>query len=70
MRYYTDTLLQWSGLSDVTLEVDQKLWRPIDIQYQDGDPTKIMSELGWTPHYTIEKTIEDLLQYWVRKLST
>jgi GDP-4-dehydro-6-deoxy-D-mannose reductase len=68
MRYYTEKLLEYSGLSDVKEEIDQKLWRPIDIQYQDGDPNKIMSDLGWKPEYTIDQTIKDLLNYWVKKL--
>jgi GDP-mannose 4,6-dehydratase len=68
MRYYTEKLLEYSGLYDVKEEIDQKLWRPIDIQYQDGDPTKIMSDLGWKPEYTIDQTIKDLLNYWVKKL--
>jgi GDP-4-dehydro-6-deoxy-D-mannose reductase len=68
MRYYTETLLKLSNLTDVTQEISKKLWRPIDIQYQDGDPTKIMSELGWKPEYSIDTTLNDLLQYWLRKL--
>lgn len=70
MRYYTETLIKLSGLSDVKQEIDPKLWRPIDIQYQDGDPTKIMTELNWKPAYTIDTTLKDLLDYWVKKLSS
>jgi GDP-4-dehydro-6-deoxy-D-mannose reductase len=69
MRYFTETLIKHSGLDDVKMEIDQKLWRPIDIMYQDGDPTKIMTELGWKPEYTIETTLKDLLDYWVKKLA-
>ena len=68
MRYYTDKLLELSGITDVEQRIDQKLWRPIDIQYQDGDATRIREELGWEPKYTIDKTLEDLLQYWLKKL--
>jgi GDP-4-dehydro-6-deoxy-D-mannose reductase len=68
MRFYKDTLLRISGLSDVIEEIDPKLWRPIDIQYQDGDSSKIESELGWAPKYTIEETMKDLLSYWIQKL--
>ncbi len=68
MRHYTNTLIKLSGLTDVEQDIDPKLWRPIDIQYQDGDPTKIMTELGWKPQYSIEDTLKDLLDYWVRKL--
>ena len=68
MRYYTDKLLELSGLTDVEQRIDQKLWRPIDIQYQDGDATRIREELGWEPTYTIDRTLDDLLKYWLKKL--
>lgn len=68
MSYYTETLIKCSKLEDIKMEIDPKLWRPIDIQYQDGDASKIMSELGWKPEYTIDTTLKDLLDYWVRKL--
>jgi len=68
MRYYTDKLLELSGLTDVEQRIDQKLWRPIDIQYQDGDATRIREELGWEPTYTIDGTLADLLKYWLKKL--
>ena len=70
MRYYTETLIKLSGLTDIEQKIDSALWRPIDIQYQDGDPTKIMTELGWKPVYTIDNTLKDLLDYWVKKLSS
>jgi GDP-4-dehydro-6-deoxy-D-mannose reductase len=70
MRYYTETLIKLSGLTDIEQRIDSALWRPIDIQYQDGDPTKIMTELGWEPVYTIDNTLKDLLDYWVKKLSS
>jgi GDP-4-dehydro-6-deoxy-D-mannose reductase len=68
MRFFTETLLKHSGLTDVVQEIYPKYWRPIDIQYQDGDATKIREELGWEPTYTIEETLKDLLDYWVKKL--
>lgn len=68
MRYYTETLLKLSGLTDVQLEVDSKLWRPIDIQYQDGDSSKCRELVGWQPEYDIETTLKDLLNYWIKKI--
>ncbi len=69
MRFYTEQLLRLSGLTDVKLEIEPKFWRKIDIQYQDGDSSKLISELGWTPKFSIETTLNDLLQYWICKLS-
>jgi GDP-4-dehydro-6-deoxy-D-mannose reductase len=69
MRYYTDTLIKLSRLENVSFEIEPKFWRPIDIQYQDGDSSKLIEELGWKPEYTIETTLSDLLQYWLKKIA-
>lgn len=69
MRFYTETLIALSGLKDVRMEVDQKLWRPIDIHYQDGDSAKCEQLTGWKPQYKIQDTLKDLLDYWLHKLS-
>ena len=37
MRYYTDKLIELSGLKNVKKEIKPKFWRPIDIQFQNGD---------------------------------
>jgi len=68
MRHYTELLLEFSGLKDVKMEIDPKLWRPIDIQYQDGDASLIKEELGWEPTYDIRTTIQDLLNFWINKV--
>lgn len=49
MREYTNLLIKYSNLKNITMEIDDKLWRPIDIQYQDGDSSLIKQELGWEP---------------------
>jgi GDP-4-dehydro-6-deoxy-D-mannose reductase len=68
MREYTNMLIEFSGLSGITMEINQNLWRPIDIQYQDGDASLIEVELGWKPTIPIRDTIRDLLFFWVKKL--
>jgi GDP-4-dehydro-6-deoxy-D-mannose reductase len=68
MREYTETLLRLSGLEGVELVIEPKFWRPIDIQYQDGDSSKIKNELGWKPTIPIEQTMQDLLNYWLDKI--
>jgi GDP-4-dehydro-6-deoxy-D-mannose reductase len=68
MRDYTTLLIGFSGIKDITMIINDKLWRPIDIQFQDGDSSLICKELGWKPTIPIEKTIEDLLLFWYNKL--
>ncbi len=68
MREYTNMLLKFSNLENVEMEINQNFWRPVDIQYQDGDASLIKKELGWEPTIPIEKTIKDLLDFWFKKL--
>jgi len=68
MREYTDMLIEFSGLKDIQMEINSNLWRPIDIQYQDGDSQLIRDELGWIPQIEIKDTIQDLLFFWYNKL--
>jgi len=68
MREYTNMLIEFSGLNDIEQIIDEKLWRPIDIQYQDGDSSLIEFELGWKPEIEIKDTIKDLLDFWYNKL--
>jgi GDP-4-dehydro-6-deoxy-D-mannose reductase len=69
MREYTNMLIKHSSLTNVNMEIDEKLWRPIDIQYQDGDASLIKQELNWEPTIGIEQTMQDLLYFWVNKIA-
>lgn len=65
---YTNMLIEFSGLEHIELLIDEKLWHPIDIQYQDGDASLIKNELNWEPTIKINDTIQDLLLFWYNKL--
>ena len=67
MQFFTDSLIEISGLSGVEKKVSKKLYRPIDIQIQIGDTTRLREKTGWKPEIPIEQTLSDLYSYWVRK---
>lgn len=69
MGFYTDTLIAISGLKNVVKEVSPKLYRPIDIHYQEGDCEDLIQLTGWKPEYDIKTTLADLLAYWVKKFA-
>jgi GDP-mannose 4,6-dehydratase len=69
MQYFTDKLIEISGLKGVEKKVSEKLYRPIDIQVQIGDTTRLREKTGWAPQIPIDQTLRDLYQYWVKKLS-
>jgi GDP-4-dehydro-6-deoxy-D-mannose reductase len=69
MRFFTEKLIELSGLENVTQEICPKLYRPIDIHYQHGDSSNLVELTGWSPEYTIEQTLGDLLKYWYDKIN-
>jgi len=70
MGHYTDVLLELSKLNDVEKVVSPKLYRPFDIHYQHGDCSELVNITGWKSEYKIEETLNDLLNYWVNKVSS
>lgn len=68
MEYFTDLLIEYSGLKGITKRIHKPFYRPIDIQIQMADTFKLKEAIGWTSIIPIEETIKDLLDYWVRKL--
>lgn len=70
MQYFTDELIKVSSLKNVILEVHQPFYREIDIKIQIGDCKKLEALTGWEPVIPIEKTMEDLFNYWVKKLKS
>lgn len=43
---------------------NSKYMRPEELKYLKGDSSKIREELGWSPEYTFEKMIEEMVEYW------
>lgn len=50
--------------TDIELEPDPELLRPVDVMVLRGDNTKLRECTGWAPEIPIETTLHDLLQYW------
>jgi GDP-4-dehydro-6-deoxy-D-mannose reductase len=50
------------------VKVDPSRLRPSDVQILLGDSTKFRKQTGWKPEIPFEKTMEDLLNYWRKKI--
>ncbi len=50
------------------LSIDPNLLRPTDEPVIIGDITKLVRDTGWSQTYTLEQTIDSMLQYWKEKL--
>jgi len=49
---------------EIKLCEDKSLLRPYDVTLQIPDCSKFLKETGWSPTYTFEQTMLDLLNYW------
>lgn len=68
MRFFTEKLIEISGIKNIKQEICPLLYRPIDIHYQHGDSSNLVELTNWKPNYKIEQTLEDLLKYWLDKI--
>src|SRR6187399_2035114 len=41
--------------------VDPQYFRPTEVELLIGDPTKAMTKLGWTPRYTVQDIVHDMM---------
>ena len=68
MQFFTDKLIELSGLSEVRQKVHEPFWRPHEIHYQHGDSSNLVEMTGFEEEYDIETTLDDLLMYWLKKI--
>ena len=46
---------------------DSKFLRPEELPYLKGDSSRIKA-LGWTPEYTFETMMDEMIEYWIHQL--
>ncbi len=63
-----DHLLSRSEV-EVRIEADPARMRPSDVPVLDGSNAKFRQATGWQPQIPFEKTLDDLLEYWRRRLA-
>lgn len=49
---------------DIQAEVDPAKFRPVDVPVLEADIRKLQTDTGWMPTFSLEKTLEDTLNYW------
>lgn len=62
IKWMLDTLLSFSD-KEIQVEVDQALFRPVDVEDIYADHTKLTNETGWSPEIPLEQTLKDVLDY-------
>jgi GDP-4-dehydro-6-deoxy-D-mannose reductase len=69
MQHYLDLMLDLANLRGlVRLEIEPKFFRKVEIPVQIPDDSKVRELLNWAPTIPIEKTLEDLLNYWLGEI--
>lgn len=63
-----DRILSFSKMK-LEVKVDPKLLRPSDVTLQIPSTEKFTRDTGWNPEISVEKTLEDILDYWREELS-
>ncbi len=70
---YINRPIEWSGegldevgrdkvTGDVLVEINPKFFRPTEVHYLLGDSTKAREKIGWTPKFTFEALVEDMMR--------
>ena len=49
------------SIGDVIVKVDEKYFRPAEVETLLGDPSKAKKELGWYPKITLSDMIEEMV---------
>jgi nucleoside-diphosphate-sugar epimerase len=64
-----DTLI---SLADrpIPTRLDRSLLRPADVTLQIPSVEKFVAATGWSPRYSLEESITDLLEHWRRRATT
>ena len=69
IQHYLDVMLELFDLTGkVELEIEPKFFRKVEIPVQIPDDSKVRGLLNWVPKIPIEKTLEDLVNYWLKEL--
>ncbi|HEY5530414.1 MAG TPA: GDP-mannose 4,6-dehydratase [Candidatus Anoxymicrobiaceae bacterium] len=63
IRTMLDMLLELSSL-DIEVRQDPDRMRPSDVEVLRADNSKFCNLTGWKPEIPLERTLEDLLNYW------
>ena len=51
------------------VEVDERLFRPNEVKYLLGDPSKIRNQLGWKPEISLRNLIKEMVESDLQKLN-
>jgi GDP-4-dehydro-6-deoxy-D-mannose reductase len=63
IQYLLDTLLSYTS-AEIKIEPDPDRLRPADVPVIYADNSKLCAKTGWSPTYTFEESLRQVLDYW------
>lgn len=63
-----DRLLKIAGIQ-VSVEIDTDRYRPVDVKSVAGSYSKLKAQTGWQPQVTLDKSLRDVYEEWLERLS-
>ena len=64
-----EMLIALSTREDIEIKLDKEKFRPIDIPIMFGDNTRLVTMTGWQPEYSLEDSLNDILDWWRNKIN-
>ncbi len=68
IRWILETLIRLARV-EVRVEVDPELLRPVDVPDKVCDARRLRERTGWSPQIPLERTLEEMLDWWRRRLA-
>jgi len=63
-----DRLLAIAGI-EVSVEIDSERYRPVDVKSVAGSYSKLMTQTGWMPQFSLDSSLRDVYDEWLKRLA-
>ena len=57
----TSNYVKSINVGDIIVQVDERYFRPAEVETLLGDPTKAKQQLGWIPEITVEEMCSEMV---------
>ena len=68
VQEFCDYVFKKLNIDQSLIITDQKYMRPYELEILKGDSTKLRTSTGWKPEYSFESMIDEMIDYWDKKL--
>lgn len=62
-----DEIGRRSDTGEIVIRIDERYFRPTEVEQLLGDPSKASKKLGWVPQITLDQLIEEMIEFDVKE---